>query len=454
MPPVIAEDREEEELGPKALFFEIPLLRRDSIEKEVARLTKMAVRLGLPPPGFFVDASAADWRTLGRTLVRKDEDGAIETNLPTQRVEVAPAWLIVPPAGWEPAAEWKVAAVLLKTDTDELEVFGRGQSRANIERWSHLSLNCEHCRRNVGNRIRTLLLSNKKDGREMQVGVECAQGYVGEQYAKFVGEHQFYDAVTDFINASLESGAVGAGCALITYPAEEVVAHAVAAIRTHGWMPSRDEEGRPNVGSTADRVEEGMHYIVTCPSQVTYKVEETDRQEARQIVDWLAKMSEEDAAKGGSYLMALAAAFTKEWISEKRVRFVASAPRAFLRQRQQRQFEEKKSLSQHQGCVGQKIEFVAKLERCHSFDTQWGTTCIFSFRDTAGNAFVWKTSSMPITDADVGSTFTLRGAVKAHGDFRGEKQTELTRVKVQPLVQAVESSVDMSAAVAHGGRAK
>lgn len=445
MPEIIAQDTEAvEALGPRVISFELAKGREGEIQKAVDRLAKRAARMGLPGLGFFYDPTQTEWRDLHSTLVVKDEDGARESALPTRRVEVMPAFLAIPPEGWEPSAKWKVSAVLLATDTGELEVFGRDQTRADVERWSHLSLCCEHCKRNV-QRVRTLLLSNKEDGREIQVGVECAQSYVGDQYAKLVADQQFYSEVFQFVQDTLQNEGGVAGYALMTYPPEEVVAHSVASIRTHGWLASKDDLGRPNVGSTADRVEEGLRVQGFDPSQITYEVTEADREEARGIVDWLSNMTEDEASRGGNYMAAMVAAFSKDWISEKRVRFVASAPRAYKRHLERRKHEERKTLSEHRGAVGQKLEFVATLERCHFFDTQWGQTGIFSFRDQEGNAFVWKTGTAPFHEDDVNSIFVLKGTVKRHDEFRAEKQTELTRVKSQPYVVQPEPDAALAA---------
>lgn len=41
---------------------------------------------------------------------------------------------------------------------------------------------------------------------------------------------------------------------------------------------------------------------------------------------------------------------------------------------------------------------------------------------------VWKTSCY--LDQSEGSTLTLRGTIKAHSEYHGSRQTELTRCKV------------------------
>ena len=61
-----------------------------------------------------------------------------------------------------------------------------------------------------------------------------------------------------------------------------------------------------------------------------------------------------------------------------------------------------------------------------AWETQWGMTYMFKIIDDEGNVFTWKTSNYP----EFEKFNTLKGTVKAHSEFRNEKQTELTRCKV------------------------
>ena len=71
-----------------------------------------------------------------------------------------------------------------------------------------------------------------------------------------------------------------------------------------------------------------------------------------------------------------------------------------------------------------------------------GTRHIYTFRDEDGNCYVWKTAN-PLgmwgedvdgyekwVEAEVGGKVTLKATVKEHGEYKGIKQTVLTRAKV------------------------
>lgn len=106
-----------------------------------------------------------------------------------------------------------------------------------------------------------------------------------------------------------------------------------------------------------------------------------------------------------------------------------------------------KTESEYVGEVGKRLELAVTLVRTAHYEQRsfsgYGTTTtyIYIMSDDAGNTLTWKTTSMldkevhkngichyvPIMDGD---TFTIKGTVKEHNTYKGEKQTILTRCKV------------------------
>lgn len=81
------------------------------------------------------------------------------------------------------------------------------------------------------------------------------------------------------------------------------------------------------------------------------------------------------------------------------------------------------------GSVGDKVNLQVKLVRRCGFDTAWGVTFVYTFVDSEGHQFVWKTSTY--LDIAEGDNTILHGTIKAHSEYRGSRQTELTRCKVE-----------------------
>jgi hypothetical protein len=109
------------------------------------------------------------------------------------------------------------------------------------------------------------------------------------------------------------------------------------------------------------------------------------------------------------------------------------------------------------GNVGDKFEKEMTFEKMFGFETQFGYQYILLFRDSDNHLFKWSTSNgsykiniksikgkelngEKITDAcvfngafkdyEVGHKYFIKGTVKAHEEYRGVKQTVITRCKV------------------------
>lgn len=90
------------------------------------------------------------------------------------------------------------------------------------------------------------------------------------------------------------------------------------------------------------------------------------------------------------------------------------------------------SKSNYVGNVGDRIDVTVKLVKVSFYDTHFNHVTISNsiniFEDAQGNIFVWKTTAC--LDVFVDDQVTLRGTVKEHSEYKGIKQTILTRCKV------------------------
>lgn len=90
-------------------------------------------------------------------------------------------------------------------------------------------------------------------------------------------------------------------------------------------------------------------------------------------------------------------------------------------------------ISEYIGNVGDKIETTVTLKRVKYFETSYGyygtMIGIHCFEDATGNVIVWKTASAP--EMSIGDTITIRGTVKELNEYKGIKQTILTRCKIK-----------------------
>lgn len=105
------------------------------------------------------------------------------------------------------------------------------------------------------------------------------------------------------------------------------------------------------------------------------------------------------------------------------------------REAEEKRIREQKAISQYVGDVGDKIDIDAVLEKNAWFEIPsfrgFGTSImhIYTFRDSQGNALIWKTSKG--LGFENGEAVHLKGTIKEHSEYDDEKQTVLTRCKVE-----------------------
>lgn len=105
-----------------------------------------------------------------------------------------------------------------------------------------------------------------------------------------------------------------------------------------------------------------------------------------------------------------------------------------------------KAISQYVGQVGDKIDATVTFVRTAWFEVPsfrgFGTDTMYvhTFKDSEGNKLVWKTSTNNCGKFDdngqwiafeEGQQIHLKGTIKDHSEYKDEKQTVLTRCKVQ-----------------------
>lgn len=99
--------------------------------------------------------------------------------------------------------------------------------------------------------------------------------------------------------------------------------------------------------------------------------------------------------------------------------------------------KEDKPVSEYVGSIGDIINQIVTLEGVYSYDRKsfrgWGTESvrIYKFRDDNGNILVWNTTSW--REVQEGMRIHLTGTIKEHSEYKGEKQTALTRCKMNYL---------------------
>lgn len=96
------------------------------------------------------------------------------------------------------------------------------------------------------------------------------------------------------------------------------------------------------------------------------------------------------------------------------------------------------STSEYVGQEGDRITLTVTYTHTSSFENSYGgwlnytsVTNIHSFKDENGNEIIWKTSNF--IEADYGTKMVITGTIKGYKDYKGVKQTILTRCKLEEV---------------------
>ena len=112
------------------------------------------------------------------------------------------------------------------------------------------------------------------------------------------------------------------------------------------------------------------------------------------------------------------------------------------------------------GAIGDKFELTLTFDKIFGFETQYGYSYILLFHDDENHVFKWSSSNgsykveyakdvenlaygsgIQYCDYEVGHKYLMKGTVKSHDEYKGCKQTVITRCKV--LNDFVNREVDV-----------
>lgn len=319
---------------------------------------------------------------------------------------------------------WKFIATIVHTEKGN--IINKACEVEVPERYYNSDPVCEHCNSNR-RRKDTFLVMNEETGEFKQVGKSCLADFTHGMSAEGVAKY------TALFEELIEGETpYDSGCGMSYYPVAEYLAYVAETIKHFGYTRTKDE-GR----STKERAVEyyGMEHGRCFPETAEILAEEmasvsfnaNSADSIKMVENALAWLAEQDETN--DYMHNLKTACSLEYTEYRNLGVIASLFPAYQREvgyqtkRAAQKANEKKSV--HVGAVGDRIEVVIDSIKCvTSWETQFGTTMIYKIVDANGNVYTWKTGSY------VSEISKIKGTVKGHNEYRGIKQTEMTRCRV------------------------
>lgn len=296
----------------------------------------------------------------------------------------------------------------------------------NIVTYKELENNdfrCEHCGTNR-RRNKVYVLYNEEDGSKIQIGSTCIDDYLNNQNAlKIISNldaiRKLWQTYTYDENDLGWDGGVGFKYTL-AFETETYIAHLVDSIKENGFKIYKRDYMSTKGTTYADVIHRCME-------------QHTPTKEAKELANKIKKhfveLYNSDSYKN-DFTNKLCYIVNRDYIIEKDFNTATYILDSYKDDERKKKAKENKNniTSKWVGEVGNKIENTLKLERSFTTEGFYGTTYIYNFIDEEGNKYTWFSSkNMKLEE---GNEYKVNGTVKKHQEYKGEKQTVITRCKI------------------------
>jgi hypothetical protein len=297
------------------------------------------------------------------------------------------------------------------------------------ESWRDAPCTCEHC--NVS-RARNCTYLVQHGDRVVQVGRSCLRDYLGTDTPESI-LHRF-TLQREF--KLMEEDELGMGFGgVVGHSAVEVLAVTNAALRLWGWVPVSGRSETDTRTPTSFRIGNYLNPPLR-PHDDTKALKEAlcdnDYEEAHAAIEWFGSNGD-----NSDYAHNVRTVLKSHWIEPKRRSLAASAMQQYRRQVLDvapKATKAPQAESKYVGKVGERLRSVTLTVMTRSrHDSDFGAYTLLGMVDAEGNAFLTKSS--PLENCYAGHVVRVDGTVKKHGAWRGQPQTELTRVALLEVVK-------------------
>lgn len=289
---------------------------------------------------------------------------------------------------------------------------------------------CEHCN-NKRNRKDTYIVQNTETGEFKQVGKSCLKDFTCGMSAE--GIAHYISLFDELIKGEyIESG---------FHPTRyietvEAMYYIAETIKHFGYVKSDDDRPTKQRAREYYEVDHGMIGGIFAKLAKEFKDEmnsvsfnansDYSKELVNNVLTWIDSQIEDN-----NYFHNLKTVCSLEYITFDNFGLLASVfpvyDRNLEREKQKLEEQEVDRKSEYVGNVGDRITVqIEDFKIITTWETDYGLTKIFKIVDVNGNVYTWKTSGGIADD-----TKEIVGTVKSHNEYRGIKQTELTRVRTK-----------------------
>ena len=286
------------------------------------------------------------------------------------------------------------------------------------ERFYHSDSTCDHC--NTKRRRKSTVIIYHPDHGYKQVGKTCLKDYTGGLDAEIAAYmEQFIHEVEDYNGTTRGSEIVP------WIPTLEALKYAAYDVETRGYH-SYYSDGKSTKLEVFDNLRDSLF---TIPESSLDEVEKT----AESALTYIRELDVKDE---DNYMHNLKAVASCEYVSTKQLGILVSLIPTYNRYLRDEEYKRRAEYEKHMdlesghvGEVGQKVEVPVRVAyKVSEWGNQFGATYLYKISGEDGNVYMWYSSRF---FGDNPEWTSIKGTIKDHQEYRGVKQTILTRCRVK-----------------------
>jgi len=275
---------------------------------------------------------------------------------------------------------------------------------------------CDHCNTNRLKKY-SFIIRNNESAETMQIGKTCLKDFFDQSITSYVSYYEFFETMMDELRDP-DSEWYGMGSVEYIADTKEVFATASTLIKDFGFVPSAEENST-----------KGLLLSQIFPTQSDYKngiqFVKPDTLGGEQAIKWI-----EENDSGTEFIFNLKQMITKAGIGAKHFGYIAGAVASYITEVERLKKASYTYINEYVGEIKKRQDFDVTVISSHSFEGYYGWVEIINFVDNEGHSLVWFNSG-EFKELDDGEKLTIKGTPKSHEEYKGQKQTGLSRVVIQ-----------------------
>lgn len=389
------------ELATTTKTFEILASRRGAFEKQMARLTRKAAKLGVEAPSYTMgEAMIVDRSTVtegGQTHKYKAE---VFLTTVTSIIVKIPGWTFL--------------ATLEHLEGGEtlLRAIAEGEIPA---KYRAAKPHCDHCK--LARKRNDTYLVRSDAGKIKQIGRACIADFLGHKDPEHLARLAEYAADAQGWDDYCSDGDKIEDIAGIL----DFMIVVQMLVRTVGFFSKKmllERPGQTTSSAAFDILFPHTPKMEAAATEARAQISSEDRAKAQLAIDWILGLEGEQ----NDFIHNVRAVVRIGAVKMRTAGYAAALSIAYARAMDEIRERATRPISKHVGVLGERIIFTATIHKIIARESQFGTTYLHLMSD--GNDLKWFGSN---TLGEEDDTVTFKGTVKAHDEYKGRAQTIVSR---------------------------